>query len=257
VSPLNWFGPRNSLVLAYDHLDARAAEEFETQIEEVGRFYKFAKLSELAQPAKRSPALGRAAIVFLQARRSVLMRAVPYLVSREIPFTLFLDPECIGLNTLPFEEEMALLRAARGGQISLAPADEAALWHNPAKRNPAWAQARRDFGPLPIDNLDPMRFFSTWGQIVDIHPSIMEAGLHLFAHPASPDVAAGLAFVRTQVRRDVSVAFCPYPVSDIESRLSSLGLVAAVSSEYGEVRAGTPRYSLPRFKFEAITVPQE
>jgi len=167
-----WFGPSHSLVLCYDHLTDETGAELESQIAEVGSFYQFSKLTEIARPGKSTRATGRAAIVFLHARRSVFARAIPDLLRRGIPFTLFLDPSCIGANRLPFEDEIAIYQE----RFPLTQVEDPRVqileraWKEPPLGEALLTQYRARFGPLPLNDMDSTLYFATWSQINELPP---------------------------------------------------------------------------------------
>src|ERR1041385_1207829 len=98
----NLLAPRHSIILVYD----QNTEELETQVDEVGNFYRFVRLPELVEALGRGRPYGLASVAFLQARQQLFRRAVSSLVDRDIAFTLFLRPDCIGVNRLPPDEEL-------------------------------------------------------------------------------------------------------------------------------------------------------
>ena len=190
------FGPKNSLILVYDHLPSD--NTFEAQIDEVGRFYRFIKLSSLVKRLKKGKAGGRAAIVFSHARKSLFLEAVPALRAREIPVTVFLHPDCVGTNRLPAEEE------------STRP---------------------------PIEEMDPTRFFATWGEILRLPPSLREFGIHLSAMGEE-----SLAFIRKQTGETPSLG-----LTDAMEAAPVKGLDGVVTGKTGPVEKGCDPYSLPRW----------
>ena len=130
-----FFGPKNSLVLSYDLYRPEALDSLEAEWNEVRKYYKFVPLSEIIKNLGSRQSLGKAAVVLETARKGTLLYLVPALVSLGIPFTLILDPEIIGINRLRAQEE---------------------------------EKVRAEHGPFPFEKLDPLRFFSTWGKIVEI-----------------------------------------------------------------------------------------
>lgn len=236
------FGPANSLILLYDHLTREQGQELEDQVEEVARYYRFVKPSELLQGISRGKVNGMAVIAFRHARKSVFLHAVPFLLAREFPFLLFADPDCVGLNRLPAEEELEAYRV-HYGEASTQGAPSA--WTEPDACNAFLEGLRSTVGPLPLEQMDSTRFFTTWGKIVEISPQGREIGLSLASDPANDEKFLGsLAFVRRQVG-SVQLVFSPRPVS--AAKLKSAGLEGVLTLREGAVEKDTDPWDLPRW----------
>ncbi len=256
----NWlrkvFGPRNSLVLCYDHLTEAGVGELDAQLTEVKPYYEFSKLSEIAQPGRSRRATGKAAIVFLQARRSVFLRAIPDLLARGIPFTLFLSPGYIGFNRLPFEEEVGIYHDSFSKELS----DEDRLktlhrgWTAPNERDAILGSYRSRFGPLPFNDLDPLRFSATWGQINEIPAGLMEAGYRLECDPSCQgETENAIAFVRQRCHLPVRVVYAPGNIQGAELLLKGFHFEAVLTTNEGPVIPTLSPMQLPQFSFERVT----
>ena len=194
------FGPKNSLILVYDHLTENSP--FGDQLDEVSRFYKFTKLGDLVDRLKRGKVRGRATVVFSHARKSLFLHGVPILRARNIPVTVFLHPDCVGTNRLPGEEE----------ENRTSPED-----------------------------MDPTRFFVTWGKLLALPPTLREFGLHL--SPSENPVAA-LDFIGKQTGERPRLG-----LSDNTNGAPIEGLDGIVSGLIGSVEKKTDPFSLPRWQF--------
>ncbi len=231
----NLLGPKNSLILAYDHLTPEAAEVLDEQITEVGQYYKFTKLSELA--ARKT--YGLAAVVFLNPRKSFQLRGLSSLAGRDIPATLFIQPDCVGMNRLPPDEELRLFQDAYPGAPARLPDGDADTVDR-------FLQGlRQSLGPLPVDKLDPTLFFTTWGKLLEIPPELREFGLHLGSSGIHP---GDLSYLSTQVKEKVTVAYSPIvPEADLRRE----GITAVLTPETGLVDKRTLDWRLPTYKFDA------
>jgi hypothetical protein len=253
---VKWFhdllGPRHSIILSYDHFTDDAAPEFESQIDEVAKFYRLVSLSKLVEELRRDRPFGLAAIALRNARKSVLMRAVPPLVDRQLPFALFLRPDCIGLNRLPPEEEIDLFIRGYPDRLS---SEEVlrwreAAWEAPEAAEAIFLEARQRLGPLPLHCADPMAFMGTWGNILDIPRTLVELGLHVPARP-EPVLREALTFIRQQTGVQVSIAFHSRTGDEPNGGWSRLGISAVLTSRLGAVERGTAPFQLPQWSLES------
>lgn len=225
-----FFGPKNSLILAYDHLTQETVEEMESQLDEVGQYYRFVKLSELA--LRRS--LGLASVVILNPRKSAQLRGFSLLAGRDIPATIFIQPDCVGLNRLPPDEELAAFQAAYPDAPSALPSG------GPEAIDSFLRGLRQRLGPLPVDKMDPTLFFTTWGKLLEIPPPLREFGLHLGG-------GGDLAYLSKQVKEEVRLAYSPRTP---ETDLRRDGIAAVLTPQAGLVDKNTPLWRLPTYKFE-------
>src|SRR4051812_9082679 len=102
--------PPNALILAYDHLDFDGGERLRTQVDEVRKFYEMSRLSDIVDSLAAGQPLGRAAVVFHASRKSLFVRALPFLRAEDIPVTIFVHGEWLGTNRLPPAEELRFYR---------------------------------------------------------------------------------------------------------------------------------------------------
>ncbi len=145
------FGPSNSLLLYHDHLSDEDYELFERQWEEVKRYYRFTTLSELVKKHQAGEH-GFAAVLIGRPRKSLFLRAIPALIGESVPVTVFVDPECVGVNRLPLEEELGWFREAYPERLT----DETfrhyfslACERAGYRVMNSLRQCREDMGPLP------------------------------------------------------------------------------------------------------------
>lgn len=255
----NWFREKNSLILEYDHLEESSVDTFREQVEEVGRYYKFVGLSEIGISLQKKKNLGTAAIVFRNPRKSVLLRAVPLLIDKKIPFTLFLRADCVGLNRLPPEEELDWIE--RNSPKKLEPEKRSnflkGCWENPLKADELLKVVRSELGPMPIEKLDPMLFFSTWGKLVELPQELVTWGITLYTAPdQSQYLEDEILFIRRLVGRAPEVGKLGSLSSLLkinkmwhEASLSRLALSACVGNLDGAVTHSNSRWDLPVWHF--------
>jgi len=176
------FRPKNSILVSFDYEGPESFLDLENQIIAIEEHYRFNKLSELAQQKK----MGKAFLVFENPRKGTILKGLPTLVSRKLPFTLFVDPDYVGLNRLPLVEELQAYQKAYPEKW--APAEHL-KWVERASQNPSEVddflkKCRSELGPLPVEQLDPLSFFSTWGKLNEWPPELIEFGLSV-RHPIS------------------------------------------------------------------------
>lgn len=240
------FRPSNSLLLVYDHVTDEVLKQLEETLLEVGRVYTFLKLSELVEMHKRGKAQGYASVSFENARKSVFLRALPRLFEKEIPATVFLRPECIGLNRLPAEEELDYYQAFYEEKFSETSCREwkARIWSEPEKVNAFLLECRTRLGPLPIEKIDPMLFMETWGKIQEKSPEFVEFGLHLSSSPAHQEhLARDMKFIQKQTGRFSRCAYCSHTLN----ALPMVGLDCVVTARRGVIERETPVFDLPQW----------
>lgn len=246
-------GPSQSLLLLFDHLAGEAAFEFQEKIEEIGRYYTFGKLSEIVRRPLAPNASGMAAVVFAHARKSVFLKAVPFLRGSGIPFTLFFQPECIGLNRLPAEEELRAYREYYPDKFS----DETFAnlleqsWLEPETVETFLRNCRREIGPLPVNHLDPTLFSVTWGKILEIPPPQIELGIHLANSPLNLEsTRAAVDFIGMQTKVRPQLAFTTRSLGGQELAIASLrelGIRALMTTGEGIVERNTDPWNLPQW----------
>jgi len=224
-------GPRNSILLAFDHLEPAGVEDFEARVEEVGRYYDLVSVSEISSRLPGRGALGLAAIVFTEARQSLFLRAAPILRGRGIPFTVFCRPDCLGTNRLPSDEEARLYLEKVPGARGLATGDPRIL--------------RERLGPLPYDEIDPTLFFIRWGRLRDFPPELVEVGVRA---GVNDQLRQDAEFIRTVLQREVRTAFSDGKVP--VERLREAGLAALATRRTGAINRGTSPTDLPVWPLE-------
>lgn len=223
----------NSILLLFDHLRSEDISQFEDQLGEVGRYYRFVKVSELVGRLRKRKTLGQAAIVFKSARKSIFVHAVSRLLEREIPFSLMLRPDCIGLNRLSVEDEIEIYRKFYPGDI-------------PDLEGKGEVEIRaslRKIGKLPIEKLDPLMFFGTWGELTRIPPTFVELGLALSSRAAEQE----LTFIRQQTGVAVRIAYGKGLSSEAKATLERLGIEAYLTDRSGVIDKDTDPMDLPHW----------
>lgn len=247
------FGPSNSIILPYDYQSPRSFENFEDQLKAVREHYRFAKLSEIVKRLQQGKRQGLAAVVFENPRKGVLLQAIPTLLSLEIPFTIFIDPDCVGLNRLPSEEELKAYHSAYPEKLNLS---DLTSWIEKARRSPVETdsflkECRKSFGPLPLDQMDPLQFFTTWGKMTELSPELVEFGLRLSYQIYSlADYEEKSQFASLQLRAKLTL-FRRHPagISQVEeSILSQSGIEGVLGYEISEVKRNTSLFNLPIWK---------
>jgi hypothetical protein len=246
--------PPNALILTYDHLDGESAEVFESQIAEVRRYYQLVKLSEIAQALDRGQALGMAAVVFRNSRKSLFLRAMRLLRTENIPVTIFLRADCQGTNRLPAEEELRLYQKHYPGSLTDSQVEELLQlgWRQPAELENYLNGCRTSIGPFPLNELDPTTYFSTWGSLMEFPPEQLEAGFYIGSGAQSVDSLNNqLTFVRQQTRQPVRIGYWPKDLESAQPVARELGLQAVLTTRRGAVESGTSPWELPQWGFES------
>ena len=243
-------GPGNSLILFYDHLTDEGADEMEEQLREVGRYYRWTKLGDLCQALSQGSGTALAAVAFAYPRKSVLLRAVPILRAEKIPVTIFLPGDGVGMNRLPPEEELASYRETYPAAFT----DELyqnfinLAWEDPLALEEKLLGFRREIGPLPLNSLDPTRFFSTWGKLVELPPETREFGFHVGCHPRHERIwSETLEFLERQTGSPLRVAYAERPFPEY----ARWGFSGVVGTRKGAVVPGVSLGELPIWDFSS------
>lgn len=245
---IRWLlGPSNSLVLAVDPA-ATPRFELEEALDDVGNYYRFGTLSEAMNRR------GVAAVVFPEARKRHFLHYTPVVRTRELPVTIFVQPDCVGVTRLPLWEELSVYREHFG-----AFAEEPNLVQR-AWADAAWAEehitiARGKHGPLPYNHLDPTRFYARWRDLGDFPPEKLEIGLDLpvaVRPDHAPRLEAAFAFATSQAKQPLRWAIGKDAVLDDAARqwLEAKGFRGYVSGLTGPVGRGTSPWRIPRWTLE-------
>lgn len=243
--------PRNSLIVVFDPKSPDEFDKFESKIEELGRYYSFAKLSALVGKNKAKPEMGLACVVIENPRVAFFQSYTPWLLEKNIPFTLFLRADCIGMNRLPHEEEWAIYRRVHPDKISESEMVEAVsnAWENPSSIESRLSELRAKYGPFPLNSLEPMQFFSTWGKVTELPSGLVDYGVRLTESPSDrARLSETVKFVSSRVHSELTVALSPRPVSSVTS-LQSVGIHGLVGPNAGIVEPHTSVWELPRYEF--------
>lgn len=251
------FRQKNSLIVEFDHIDYKNIEDFEGKIEEIGKYYRFSHLEEISSRLVNRKNQGLAAIVFNNPRKSVLLRAVPFLAAKAIPFTCFLRADCIGLNKLPLEEELGFYSEAYPEKLnsSFVVQKNNEAWTRPEEVEKYLLGLRKELGPLPLDKIDPTFFFATWGKILELPKELIEFGVTLYASEQNSKlIEDGISFMRHQLKTVPKVArlsvqgqFSGWS----ESSLKGFSILACLGGKEGAVTQASQWSNLPIWRFSA------
>lgn len=198
------FGPKNSVIVPFDYSGPDSFQDFEDKLKAIKEHYRFSKLSEIASAVKKKKRQGLASIVLENPRKGVFLLAIPTLLSLEIPFTLFVDPDYLGLNRLPIEEELKAYQQSYPEKFS---EQEFQKWCELARKNPTEADlflknCRQTLGPLRVDELDSLQFFTTWGKVLELPPDLAEVGVSVNHQIASREhLEEKITFVEKQLKK--------------------------------------------------------
>lgn len=237
--------PKNSILVPFDYEGPDSFFDFEDQISAIEKHYHFCKLSDLLVSKKG----GKAFLVFENPRKGVILKGIPALLSREAPFTIFVDPDYVGLNRLPLNEELKAYQQAYPDKWT---PSEQLKWFDRAIQNPSEVddflkRCRLELGPLPIDQLDPLSFFSTWGKLVEWPPELVEFGFSI-RHTLSPEsLQKKLQFfdwqlkVRPKVARLVKDQILPQELEVLEKA----GIRVLVGHQKGEITKESSLWDVP------------
>lgn len=255
----NWFGQSNGVILEFDHLDDASTENLIEQVEELSKYYTPIKLEELAERVKKKKRLGVASLVFRNPRKSVLLRAVPYLLDKQFPFTICLRTDCVGLNRLPLEEELDLFLKKYPGKIN---SETQASFLQQCVSNPDAAEAylmklRTEAGPIPLELADPTQFFSTWGKLLEIPKDKVSWGVNLYL---SPDKVSQLENEILFMRQLLSASPTVGLIGNLQSKkvpsktwdeasLQRISITGCVGTSQGAVTHSSEWWNLPIWRF--------
>ncbi|MEZ4751629.1 MAG: hypothetical protein R3B54_13705 [Bdellovibrionota bacterium] len=247
------FGSGTAIVLCEDHVPDR--QTFAEKLDEIGKYFKFAKLGDVVQNLRQGTLSSQAAFCLENPRKSTFLNAVPELLDRNIPFTLFLNVDCIGLNRLPIQEEIAIYKSHYAEALADDATPEDLSWVSPQDAEARLDSWRKSVGPFPIEAQDPTRYFATWGQILEIPPQQVEYGMHLSTKPEGKLVLRheeALDFIRIQTKQAVRHAFSAYSVNPFTDGLKTLGLEAVVCRQsQGELSVKTNVFDIPIWSLES------
>lgn len=229
-----FFGPNNSLILAYDKPNAIELDEFEAQLDHVSTYYKWTSLREIVGKLQHSGANGFASIAFLSARKGLFLKFLPEILARDIPITVFADPDLVGTNRLAPAEELELYRKKF-----------------PQLTPKANVEAARQLGPLPVEIADPLDFSVTWGKIVEIPGSKLDVGISISRAMSEGEFTQNVKFISQRTAKSVQLAYGKTFLSTIsEEFCNGLGIAGIVGNGVGAIEKNSSRFDLPQFFFE-------
>ena len=181
------------------------------------------------------------------------MRGIPLLRELDIPATVFLTASCIGSNRLPLSDEILAYQTKHSDELSpeWVHATIEKAFMDAGIIPDVVATLRKKFGPPPIDAMDPMLFFATWRQIVELPLGDTELGFSLEENPqAGKNWKDALSYTRKQSRSALSSAFCPFSLGIRADCVRDEGVFSVVSCRSGVVERRTSPLDLPNFLFE-------
>lgn len=201
--------PPNSLILAAELFQRLGREAVEQTLDEVGRHYRFVKLTEWIDSFRAGEGNGLAIVIFEDVRNRSMRQWLPLFLDRSIPVTFFLRPNCIGLNRLPLEQELDAFNRAYPSAfdpIGISTWKERA-WDSPEVVEEFLIGLRGKAGPLPVSQLDPMDYFVTWGRVLEFPEALRDFGLVVDRDPAkSLFIESQKTFIRQQTGVQVRIA---------------------------------------------------
>lgn len=260
MSLFNLWGQKNSVLLEFDHFDELSVDSLLEQIQEVRKYYRFSKVGEIAERLRSNKRQGLAALCFKNPRKSFFLRAAPYLLDNKIPFTLFLRPDCIGLNKLPLEEELRFYSEKYPEQITqeIFLNKMGLIWYQPEKVESYLRELRSSLGPLPLERIDPTFFFATWGKIFELPRDLVEWGVTLTVAPSRAKLIEDeILFMRQQLGGQFQVARIGAggqgAISENSNwdalKLNNLNFSACVTEREGAVTQESDWWDLPVWRF--------
>ncbi|NBX92133.1 MAG: hypothetical protein EBQ85_02750 [Proteobacteria bacterium] len=247
------FGSSHSLILPFDYANRDTFDDFEEQLTVLRQRYRFAHVSEVVARVQKRKRQGLAVILFENPRQGVLNQALPVLVSLGIPFMIFLDPDYVGLNRLPLFEELAAYRRTYPENWT---EDEFLGWQQKCLEAPNEVDSflmscRARLGPLPIERLDPLSFFCTWGKLLEINPEQVEFGLSINERISSFErVRDKLQFSEIQLKRKIQLVRSPKEgfQPDETEKVRQLGIQAIIGHRIEVVDRNSSLVDLPIWK---------
>lgn len=243
------FGPGNSLTLIYDVLEGETLDAFEVEIGEAKKYYEAVLLSELVEKQKKGKT-GFFSICFKQARKNFELNVLPILMEYKLPCTLFIQPECIGTNRLPLQEEIAWFKKEFPEQIT---DEEMKSWEtlistDHAKAEETLSHLRKKLGALPVHKIGPELYSMKWGALVDFNPKQFEFGLYLSSQSLDW-IRESKQYAESQLSRPVTTVYRAETLAIPEEKLQDLGFIGGVTDCVGAVEKGKSAFNLPQWRF--------
>lgn len=229
--------PNNSILLVEDPINREGIEAFEKAILEIKSFYRFVPLSKVIQKEKKYRGLGFACLVFKEARKFFFHSIRPFLREEKIPFTLILRPDEIGTNRLSITEEQLQYREKAKELV----AEQERVFEGLSDKQSARDFLRKALGPFPFEIQDPLRFYMTWGQVLQVLDADNEVAMWVDAFSCETKFYEDLKFVKTQTGKEVQAIYA-------ERNFSFLQSFPRLSDTEGFVEKSTPLQNLPQWK---------
>ena len=253
---------KSSLLLAFDHLDEQGMEEFRTQVQEVSKYYSWSTLRQVVDDLAQVRIKEVATVLFRNPRKSILLKALPILREYKIPSTIFLRSDCIGLNRLPPQEELSIYQQKYSSHFSPGEFERmlARAWESPLECDQELKALRKTLGPLPVEQVDPLTYFATWGEIADLDKNLVEFGIGLNCSPKQSEIIGDeILFIRRQLGAAPQFGLGLIGKENNYTRgmewkraqIAALGLKARVGSAAGAVTKGSDCYDLPVWQFSS------
>lgn len=248
-----FFSKKNSVIVPFEYTNPDCFQDLAEQVHALKEHYQLSLLSEGIDRFRNKGKLGWASLVFETPRKGALVRAFPELISLEVPFFVFIDPDYVGLNRLPVQEELSLYREHYSDLFTQTDY-EAWLQRSrlmPEETDLFLKECRKKLGPLPIDKIDPLSFFATWGKIMELPAQLIDFGVSLSCEIKSKQfLEEKLIFMSQQLKRRPQIIRAPVSgFSEEELKiLQQCNVRAVVGHEVAAVEKKSPLTHLPIWK---------
>ncbi len=239
-------GPHNSLILIREKISDRSA--LEAELKEIQKYYRFVTFSQLLSSLSSKDASGFAVFGISHARKRVLHEFRDFLGNLSVPMSIFVDPECVGSNRLPLLDELKIYEKHFPLQSKTLEEVRPLCWQHPEEAEKRLNALRSELGPLPLNELDPLEFFCTWGELLQLG-TLADFGLQLVYSPKQQArLQNAIKFFSTQLNRAPAGALSEMSVTDDVGALRNLGLSAVIGPETGPTLPNSTLFNLPRWK---------
>lgn len=239
------FRPDNGLVLVWDKFGPEQDEALGAQLDAVAKYYRWVKFSEIGRALEAQKGLGMAAIVFINPRKGITQFAAPLLLDQGIPFTVFLRSDCVGSNRLPLEEEIELFEEHYVDKMKDNSYMKERVLSDP-NRVDRWLESlRSELGPLPLERINPLDLFATWGSLGKFPTDLVEIGLH-HSRDSSEGMVEDIKFIEQQMNRSASVAYAPGAAIEVKT-WRNLEIGTVLVPKKGAVQPNTLPHEIPQW----------
>jgi len=236
--------PKNSIIFCFDYGGDSTFSDFQEALSGARKYYEPSRLSEIVSRLNSKTHQGYLGVALMAARVGVLDEVVPYLRDEQIPFTVFLHVDCIGLNRLPWAEELAEYRNHYGSIV-----DTCLNQWDGSQGNPR-AHLQKFVGPLPVEGLNPKSFFMTWGKLLQMDSKLWEPGMVLASDFENSMDLVGKQryFAAGQLSQQPTIASVETVVHHPQA-LETAGFTGAMGPLYGAINKKTNPYQLTKWEW--------